>query len=482
MALSLLMLTCLQVNADVVKIVSGIVTDQRDGSPIPGVVIRTLTSKKVVSTDLKGKYKISISDEDQQLRFSAIGYQTFVAKIKGDQLNVSLEQSHSELAEIVVTREASSSSISAPLSGKVAGISTSKEMISGSDRSFGQTELQPNQLTAGEWNDINHWDFWTRLMRHQEFSGFQSHWGFDTRGKLSIQLKNRNDQALSNYRVTAFGEDKKLWTAQTNFEGKAVLWPFLYRQEAANITVVITDANGEEVYRKNTSSNHLTVTLNRKRERITDLDVMFMVDATGSMGDEISYLKAELEDIIGRLNRGNQLNTRTAMVFYRDHTDEYLIRDFGFNRNLDQVKNNLNKQHADGGGDFEEAVEKAMENAIFQQQWTKATAAAKIMFMILDAPPHHDSAKIKSLQKSVKAAAEKGIILIPVVASGIDKNTEFLMRFMAMATNGTYVFLTDDSGIGNSHLKPTIGHYQVEHLNNLLNRLIRKYSGLDNAD
>ena len=100
------------------------------------------------------------------------------------------------------------------------------------------------------------------------------------------------------------------------------------------------------------------------------------------------------------------------------------------------------------------------------------------MFMILDAPPHHDPQKLKSIQRAVRAASEKGIALIPVVASGINKETEFLMRFMAMRTNGTYVFLTDHSGIGNPHLKPTVGQYNVEYLNTLMLRLIRKYAGL----
>ncbi|MNY15240.1 hypothetical protein D3C86_1484430 [compost metagenome] len=120
-----------------------------------------------------------------------------------------------------------------------------------------------------------------------------------------------------------------------------------------------------------------------------------------------------------------------------------------------------------------------MENAIYQQRWSETGTSAKLMFMILDAPPHHDAARVKRIQRSVKEAAARGITLIPVVASGIDKNTEFLMRFMALGTNGTYVFLTDDSGIGNSHLKPTIGSYQVEYLNQLLNRLINKYAGLE---
>ncbi|RXM39331.1 hypothetical protein BOQ62_12185 [Chryseobacterium sp. CH21] len=46
------------------------------------------------------------------------------------------------------------------------------------------------------------------------------------------------------------------------------------------------------------------------------------------------------------------------------------------------------------------------------------------------------------------------------------------MRTFALLTNGTYTFLTDDSGIGNSHIKPTIDSYEVEKLNDLLLRLI----------
>ncbi|MGB1699426.1 MAG: hypothetical protein ACPHRO_05700, partial [Nannocystaceae bacterium] len=58
--------------------------------------------------------------------------------------------------------------------------------------------------------------------------------------------------------------------------------------------------------------------------------------------------------------------------------------------------------------------------------------------------------------------------------SGVDKSTEFLMRMADVATGGTYIFLTDDSGIGNSHIEPTIGEYQVEPLNELLIRVIKQ--------
>ena len=74
----------------------------------------------------------------------------------------------------------------------------------------------------------------------------------------------------------------------------------------------------------------------------------------------------------------------------------------------------------------------------------------------------------------IETASKKGIKIIPITASGIDKETEFLMRYMAIATNGTYVFITNDSGIGNDHLVASVGDYQVEYLNKLMERLINE--------
>jgi hypothetical protein len=50
------------------------------------------------------------------------------------------------------------------------------------------------------------------------------------------------------------------------------------------------------------------------------------------------------------------------------------------------------------------------------------------------------------------------------------------MRFFSITTNGTYVFITNHSGVGNSHLEPSVGEYQVEFLNDLMVRLINKYA------
>ena len=91
---------------------------------------------------------------------------------------------------------------------------------------------------------------------------------------------------------------------------------------------------------------------------------------------------------------------------------------------------------------------------------------------MLDAPPHATQDRILKLQRTIEEASRLGIRVVPVAASGVDKSTECLLRCFAAATQGTYVFLTDHSGVGNSHIKPTIGQFRVEKLNDLLTRLI----------
>jgi hypothetical protein len=202
---------------------------------------------------------------------------------------------------------------------------------------------------------------------------------------------------------------------------------------------------------------------------------MFVVDATSSMSDEISYLKTELLDVINRAGSelpGTQI--RMGSVFYRDFGDDYVTKSFSFTTNKNDLLNFVKDQEAAGGGDTPEAVEEALKSAIADQQWSQ-DAVNRILFLVLDAPPHNKSDIMKKVRNAVSTAQQKGIRIIPVSASGIDWGTEFLLRFISISTNGTYVFITDHSGIGNPHHTPTVGTYQVEYLNNLMVRLITKY-------
>ena len=115
----------------------------------------------------------------------------------------------------------------------------------------------------------------------------------------------------------------------------------------------------------------------------------------------------------------------------------------------------------------------ALECALQNLSWNE-NAKSRIAFLILDAPAHNEVQIKESIRKSIRLFAGNGISIIGVAASGTDESTEFMLRLFAIATGGTFTFLTDDSGIGGEHHKPTVGQYQVEHLNDLLKRLIQE--------
>ena len=79
------------------------------------------------------------------------------------------------------------------------------------------------------------------------------------------------------------------------------------------------------------------------------------------------------------------------------------------------------------------------------------------------------------MQSAVASLASQGIRFCPVLCSGADILTEYVMREAAVYTGGTFVYVTDHSGIGGSHHDPDIPNATVEALNSLMVRLVRGY-------
>lgn len=343
----------------------------------------------------------------------------------------------------------------------------------------GQGGIQPQGglVTAGEWNDLDNWAFYQKTLMKEPFKGFPDDWQMYTNHRIAVALTAKNKPA-ANATVTLFRNDTPIWTAKTDNLGRAELWVGAFQKEKElNPTLLRLKVNEQWVSTATISETQVNrIALDETLPSPTNqVQIAFMVDATGSMGDELEFLKMDLKKVINEVQKTNtQLKISTATVFYRDEGDEYVVKHSPFTEDINQTTEFISQQRADGGGDFPEAVDKALVQ-LNQLQW-QPEARTRIAFLVLDAPPHNKPAVISSIQYSVKTAAASGIKLIPVVASGIDKTTEFLMRFIAMYTNGTYVFITDHSGIGYKHLEPSVGEYKVEKLSDLMVRLIKKYS------
>jgi Mg-chelatase subunit ChlD len=212
----------------------------------------------------------------------------------------------------------------------------------------------------------------------------------------------------------------------------------------------------------------------RRRAPRRAVDIGFLVDATGSMGDEMTFLQSEIKDIVRRV-RGTEpdLDIRLSVVFYRDRGDEFITKSLPFTRSADEAVQFISGTSAGGGGDFPEDMNAGLE-AMMRQSWSR-DAVPQMLFVLADAPPHQYPGEDYTYHEAIADAAASGIAIFPVAASGVDKPTEFLFRAMAVQTGGKYVFLTDDSGVGNSHEEPDITGYKVEKLNDLMVREIRTF-------
>lgn len=386
----------------------------------------------------------------------------------------------------------SSPKLAKALKGKVSGVTIpDKKMTTSSDkivirgsRSMSSEIKTPTQkagqLTSGEVNDFSNWEYWQGLSEY-ELNQWKNHWKFNPTFRYSVVLSNEDGFPIINKTLHLINEsNEKIWTSRTDNTGRAELW---YNPNDISIVEVKENLSiiddSKNIISDKAIEFHDGINLYQYSENCNAsnrVNIAFMIDATGSMGDEISYLQAELNDVIQRTKQAlPKVELSMGSVFYRDSTDEYLIKNFDFTSDISNVISFIQKQKADGGGDFPEAVIEGLEASINQISWDD-DARTKLLFVLLDAPPHYDAKKVLKLQELAKKAAEKGIRIIPVAASGIDKSTEYLMRAMALETNGTYLFITNHSGIGNNHIEPSTESFKVEMLNDLILRVILQYS------
>ena len=312
-------------------------------------------------------------------------------------------------------------------------------------------------LTAAEYSDLENWDFFKELVQDQKIS-FPAY-GLDPTNAVSVTVTDNNQQPLAGETVTLLdGQGATLWETITDGEGKA--WLFY----DTNATPATVSTGGQDM----AFADEVSFVSSSSVQQDTGLQVMFILDTTGSMGDELNYLKEDFMEIVNEVSGKNFLFSAN---FYRDQGDAYVTKCNPFTSNTQTVQQQFDAEDARGGGDTPEAVADILYETMVQADWKDGYR--KVAFIIFDAPPHDGTEK--QIDAAVRAAAAQGIHVIPVVASNAERDTELFGRALAIMTNSEYVFLTDDSGVGDSHLEPIIGNYTVESLHDIIVRLIKEY-------
>ena len=227
---------------------------------------------------------------------------------------------------------------------------------------------------------------------------------------------------------------------------------------------------GETVQRLTTGTEARIMVADRTDWQPDFLDLVFVLDTTGSMGDELAWLTRELRGIVGAAQRAAPgVDIRYGLVVYRDQGDDYEVKTYGFTPSQSAMVNLLRAQTADGGGDYPEAAAAALRTGV-ALNWRRGKGE-RLLIHIADAPPH--SADARAYLDAARMAAAEGVQVITLGASGVADEAELLMRQAAVMTNGRYLFLTDDSGVGYAHAEPAIACYQVTALTGLLTRVLQ---------
>lgn len=171
--------------------------------------------------------------------------------------------------------------------------------------------------------------------------------------------------------------------------------------------------------------------------RARQVDLVLVLDTTGSMGGLIERAKAELWGIVDQLSASDPNATiRIGLVGYRDRGDSYVTDVFDLSADIDASYAKLVGFQAGGGGDTPESVNAALADAVGRIGWAGADAERAIV-LAGDAPPHMDYPDDVPWSASVSRARALGIT-VHAIQCGANAETKAVWRQIAAAGGGTY--------------------------------------------
>ncbi len=168
------------------------------------------------------------------------------------------------------------------------------------------------------------------------------------------------------------------------------------------------------------------------------MQVVFALDVTGSMGSLINAARDKIWSIANSLRQSNsQISLEIGLVAYRDRGDEFVTKIIDLNHDIDQVFFELNALSANGGGDTPESVNQALFDAVNEINWDMSQSTVRTIFLVGDCPPHMDYRKDVPYQETCQQAVNKDIV-INTIQMGTNGQTRMIWEEIASLTRGEF--------------------------------------------
>lgn len=177
------------------------------------------------------------------------------------------------------------------------------------------------------------------------------------------------------------------------------------------------------------------------------LEMVFVLDTTGSMGGLIEGAKQKIWSIVNDvMQRKDRPNVKIGLVAYRDNTDEYVTKVTELTDDLDKIYTNLMDFRAAGGGDTPENVRRALAEGVTRAGWSKNDEnTAQIIFLVGDAPPHNYVQEPDVLETTAKAVKQN--MIVNTIQCGNAPDTRQIWQTIAQRGEGKYFQIAQDGGV-----------------------------------
>ncbi len=332
---------------------------------------------------------------------------------------------------------------------------------------------QTAPLSAGEIDDNERWDQY--LDYRSRYSGPAIH-DVDVSERYVITVTDSDGLPLHNCEVRVSVGSEVVFEGRTYANGQTLFFPRAFSASEGAKAFNLEVSKGEisrvqEVTRDTEQSWNVTLDLGQNLTEGVPLDVLFLLDATGSMADEIDQIKSTLLSIASRISDlPSRPDLRFGMVAYRDRGDDFVTRVYDFDRDVESFRNTIRGVEADGGGDNPESLNEAYSVAVHEPDWRLANAV-RLIFLIADAPPHLDYANDYDYAQEMMVANSRGIKTHAIASSGLNVQGEYIFRQIAQNTMGRFVFIVYGPEGTTTH---DVGEYTVDRLDDIVVSLVEE--------
>lgn len=183
-----------------------------------------------------------------------------------------------------------------------------------------------------------------------------------------------------------------------------------------------------------------------KAHATKNAEIVFCLDATGSMSGLIGTAKEKIWDIVSELAQDGDIDSlKLGMVFYRDIGDSFVTKQIAMTTDLDEAYSELLKITAAGGGDTPESVNQGLHEAITAMKWSTDKNTYRTIFVVGDCPPHMDYDQDVKYTESCKLAAKKRITINTIKLGNSCREAIPHFKAMASCTNGEFLMLDQNA-------------------------------------